>query len=130
MNDIISSVFFDSLHRSLADCRLQAVGLILLCAAVTCSGGDLPGPVPAFISAAMEPRGARASDPQKTSCRAMIGLKLKKTYPEARFKFIDAAIGGTGSQLAAFRLERDVLSRSSRNPGESSHHKPHAHLLN
>jgi len=44
MNTIISSMFFDPLHRSLADCRLQAVGLILLCVAATCSGGDLPVP--------------------------------------------------------------------------------------
>lgn len=54
--------------------------------------------------------GARSSDPQKTSYRALIGQKLEETYPEARFKFIDAAIGGTGSQLGVFRLQRDVLA--------------------
>jgi len=54
--------------------------------------------------------GARASDPQKTSYRAIVGAKLEERYPKAHFKFIDAAIGGTGSQLGAFRLDRDVLA--------------------
>lgn len=54
--------------------------------------------------------GAQATDPQKTSYRALIGHRLTETYPRARFEFHDAAIGGTGSQLAAFRLDRDVLS--------------------
>jgi lysophospholipase L1-like esterase len=54
--------------------------------------------------------GARASDPQKTSYRAIIGRKLEEKYPKAHFKFIDAAIGGTGSQLGVFRLQRDVLA--------------------
>ena len=54
--------------------------------------------------------GARASDPQKTSYRAIIGRKLEEAYPKAHFKFIDAAIGGTGSQLGVFRLQRDVLA--------------------
>ena len=55
--------------------------------------------------------GCRASDPQKTSYRAILGQKLEETYPNARFHFVDAAIGGTGAQLAAFRLQRDVLAR-------------------
>lgn len=54
--------------------------------------------------------GALASDPQKTSYRALIGQRLEATYPEARFKFVDAAIGGTGAQLGVFRLQRDVLA--------------------
>ena len=54
--------------------------------------------------------GARSSDPQKTSYRALIGQKLEETYPKAHFTFIDAAIGGTGSQLGVFRLQRDVLA--------------------
>jgi hypothetical protein len=36
---------------------------------------------------------------------------LEAKYPQARFKFCDAAIGGTGSQLGVFRVERDVLAR-------------------
>jgi lysophospholipase L1-like esterase len=54
--------------------------------------------------------GAQATDPQKTSYRALVAQKLAEAYPSARFTFHDAAIGGTGSQLAAFRLERDVLA--------------------
>lgn len=54
--------------------------------------------------------GAQSTDPQKTSYRALVSQKLEQTYPEAHFRFHDAAIGGTGSQLAAFRLERDVLA--------------------
>lgn len=34
---------------------------------------------------------------------------LKKTFPNAKFKEIHAAIGGTGSDLGVFRLGRDVL---------------------
>lgn len=54
--------------------------------------------------------GARASDPLKTSYRALVGKYLQKKYPNARFTFIDAAIGGTGAQLGSYRLERDVLA--------------------
>ena len=53
--------------------------------------------------------GANASDPLKTSYRAIIAKRLEATYPEARFKFHDAAIGGTNSQLGVFRFQRDVL---------------------
>ena len=55
--------------------------------------------------------GAQSTDPMETSYRALVEKKLVATYPQARFRFWDAAIGGTGSQLAAFRLERDVLSK-------------------
>jgi hypothetical protein len=34
---------------------------------------------------------------------------LQKTFPSARFKEIDAAIGGTGSDLGAFRVGHDAL---------------------
>ncbi len=54
--------------------------------------------------------GAQATDPMQTSYRALVGQKLREVYPLARFRFHDAAIGGTGSQLAAFRLQRDALS--------------------
>ena len=54
--------------------------------------------------------GARATDPLKTSCRAIVGRKLEESYPKAHFRFVDAAIGGTGSQLGSFRLQRDVLA--------------------
>lgn len=55
--------------------------------------------------------GANASDPQRTSFRGLMAQKLEAAYPAARFKFWDAAIGGTGSQLGVFRLEHDVLKR-------------------
>ena len=54
--------------------------------------------------------GAQATNPNETSYRALVGKKLSEAYPSAHLRFWDAAIGGTGSQLAAFRLERDVLA--------------------
>jgi lysophospholipase L1-like esterase len=53
--------------------------------------------------------GAVASDPMQTSYRALIGKRLKKFYDNPRIESHDAAIGGTGSQLGVFRLDRDVL---------------------
>lgn len=55
--------------------------------------------------------GAQATNPQDTSFRALVQKRLIDKYPNAHFRFGDAAIGGTSSQLAAFRLDRDVLSR-------------------
>ena len=55
--------------------------------------------------------GANASDQAYTSYRARVAEKLQATYPQAHFTFHDAAIGGTGSQLGVFRLQRDVLNR-------------------
>ncbi|WPJ95809.1 SGNH/GDSL hydrolase family protein [Coraliomargarita algicola] len=53
--------------------------------------------------------GAQATDPLKTSYRALVSNHLRERYPQAKFTFVDAAIGGTGSQLGVFRLQRDVL---------------------
>jgi lysophospholipase L1-like esterase len=55
--------------------------------------------------------GAHASDPNHTSYRGLICHRLEETYPHAHFRFVDAAIGGTGAQLGAFRLQRDVLDK-------------------
>lgn len=55
--------------------------------------------------------GANSSDPQRTSYRALMGQYLQKKYPKSSFTLHDAAIGGTGSNLGMFRLERDVLAR-------------------
>jgi lysophospholipase L1-like esterase len=55
--------------------------------------------------------GANATDPQLTSFRGQMADRLRHEYPDARFRFWDAAIGGTGSQLGVFRLDRDVLRR-------------------
>ena len=53
--------------------------------------------------------GANASDQAVTSYRAVVQEMLEAQYPKGHFKCYDAAIGGTGSQLGAFRVERDVL---------------------
>ena len=53
--------------------------------------------------------GANATDPAVTSYRAVLAGLFEARYPKARFRFHDAAIGGTNSQLGVFRLERDVL---------------------
>ena len=42
--------------------------------------------------------GANATDPNITSWRGRICERLRKTYPNTPFRFVDAAIGGTGSQ--------------------------------
>jgi lysophospholipase L1-like esterase len=55
--------------------------------------------------------GANASDPQTTSYRALMADYLRKKYPKSSFAFHDAAIGGTGSTLGMFRLNRDVFSK-------------------
>jgi len=55
--------------------------------------------------------GANATEPNLTSYRGAIAEKLAERYPNAHLKFYDTAIGGTGSQLGVFRLERDVLKR-------------------
>lgn len=54
--------------------------------------------------------GANASDPQLYSYRAQVAKRLEAKYPAAHFHFWDGAIGGTGSQLAVFRFDRDVLA--------------------
>ena len=55
--------------------------------------------------------GANASDPGVTSFRALVMEMLRQKYPEAKWRFYDAAIGGTGSTLAIFRMERDIFRR-------------------
>ncbi|MBX3742006.1 MAG: SGNH/GDSL hydrolase family protein [Akkermansiaceae bacterium] len=53
--------------------------------------------------------GANASDPNITSYRGRMMEWLRGKYPHTPITFHDAAIGGSGSQLGMFRLERDVL---------------------
>ena len=55
--------------------------------------------------------GASASDPNLTSWRGQTMKMLREKYPRVPWTFYDAAIGGTGSSLGVFRLERDVFSR-------------------
>jgi len=54
--------------------------------------------------------GSGATDPQLFSYRALVGRRLEEHYPQAHFTFWDSAIGGTSSNLAAFRLQRDVIA--------------------
>ncbi|HSI35784.1 MAG TPA: SGNH/GDSL hydrolase family protein, partial [Tepidisphaeraceae bacterium] len=54
--------------------------------------------------------GANATDPLLYSYRAVVARRLGAKYPAAHFTFRDSAIGGTGSQLGVFRLDRDVLA--------------------
>ena len=53
---------------------------------------------------------ANASDPNRTGFRGRVADALEARYPAARFRFRDAAIGGTGSMLGVFRLDRDVFA--------------------
>lgn len=53
--------------------------------------------------------GDGASDPERTSFRALLKNHLEEKYPSAKFAFRDAAIGATGSKLGMFRISRDVL---------------------
>ncbi len=54
--------------------------------------------------------GANARNPQVNSYRALMERFLEEKYPRTQFRFHDAAIGGTGSKLGMFRLQRDVLA--------------------
>jgi len=54
---------------------------------------------------------ANATEPNVTGFRGLMAKYLTEKYPKAHFTFVDAAIGGTGSNLGMFRLERDVLSK-------------------
>ena len=54
--------------------------------------------------------GANATDPNRTSWRALVGKRMESAYPKAHFSFVDAAIGGTDSQLGVFRVDRDVVA--------------------
>lgn len=54
--------------------------------------------------------GAGASTPDKC-WRSLITAWFREKYPEAEITPIQAAIGGTGSMLGIFRIERDLLSK-------------------
>lgn len=53
--------------------------------------------------------GATASDPLRTSWRALVMQHFGRTFPNTPIKFVDAAIGGQPSRLGVFRMDRDVL---------------------
>ena len=54
---------------------------------------------------------ANATEPNLTGFRGQMSHYLESKYPKAHFRFVDAAIGGTGAMLGVFRLDRDVLSK-------------------
>lgn len=53
--------------------------------------------------------GATASDPMKTSYRALVSKYFATNHPDAHLESIDAAIGGQPSKLGVFRMDRDVV---------------------
>ena len=54
--------------------------------------------------------GAGASNGDLTSYRARVGQWFETTFPNSKITNVNAAIGGTGSDLGAFRTGRDVLA--------------------
>ena len=54
--------------------------------------------------------GAGASDPEKTSWRAIISQWFRRRYPEAEITTIQAAIGGTGTDLGVYRVDDNLLA--------------------
>src|SRR6202035_2996162 len=55
--------------------------------------------------------GAGASDASKTSWRALTTAWFKAHFPDAAITEVNAAIGGTGSDLGVFRCQDDLLSK-------------------
>lgn len=56
--------------------------------------------------------GYGASDPATTSWRARTTRYLRERFPGSAVTEINAAIGGTGSDLGAFRCSEDLLSKN------------------
>ena len=54
--------------------------------------------------------GAGASKAEQTSYRALLSSWLTTTFPKSAVTDVNAAMGGTGSDLGAFRAGRDVLA--------------------
>jgi hypothetical protein len=55
--------------------------------------------------------GAGASKSSETSYRALTTKWFRDMFPKARITEVNAAIGGTGSDLGAFRCRKDLLDR-------------------
>ena len=54
--------------------------------------------------------GSGASKGDETSYRGLVSHWFTDTFPQSHVTNVNAAIGGTGSDLGAFRLGRDVLA--------------------
>lgn len=55
--------------------------------------------------------GSGASDPEKTSWRALTIQWFRDKFPEAKIDAVNAAIGGTGSDLGVYRVGMDLLEK-------------------
>ena len=53
--------------------------------------------------------GEGATEADRTSWRGLITTWFSATWPQAKIREINAAIGGTGSDLGQFRLDHDLL---------------------
>lgn len=56
--------------------------------------------------------GAGASDAAKTSWRTLTTAWFQAQFPEAKITELNGAIGGTGSDLGAFRCQRDLVDKN------------------
>lgn len=56
--------------------------------------------------------GAGASDPTKTSWRALVGEWLAEQFPEAEVQNINRALGESGTYLGVHRLHPDVIAET------------------
>lgn len=54
--------------------------------------------------------GAHSSEHESTSWRALTSRALRERHPDAELLFVNAAVGGTGSDYGLARLREDVLS--------------------
>jgi acyl-CoA thioesterase-1 len=57
--------------------------------------------------------GYGASDPERTSWRALTGTYFKERYPDISFTFVHAGVGGTNSSFGAHRLGKHVLQQGT-----------------
>lgn len=55
--------------------------------------------------------GAGASNAGETSWRARITAWLRKSYPNCEITEVQAAIGGTGSELGVYRCDNDLITQ-------------------
>lgn len=110
---------------------MKVLSMILASSLVLSAAGETPAPSPAAPAGSFATFDARAragerlnvvffgcslmwsanaTEPNRTGFRGLMADWLEKRYPDAHFRFIDASIGGTGSLLGVFRLDRDVLA--------------------
>src|SRR5438067_2039792 len=111
--------------------RLRLVSVVLyliaLSPAVRAQSADFPlapaeevdarGGLPNFFAKAEHPDGEIKVAYLGGSITAQAGYRVKSLahfrtmFPEAKFSEINAAIGGTGSDLGVFRVKQDVLDQ-------------------